>query len=385
MDEPLDKQRDPLEGEQSRSDDARNANDNVAANSQLIQPIQPKPGTSTLNLPRTIEATQQTSVHTSGSQSQGTPSENDIVKPMKLSDKLMIAFTAVIAFTGIVGAIIFYYQLDAMRGQLKEMRSGSGDTHDLAVAAGRQAIAAGTQADRTKDLADRMKDQADRTKTIADQAVVQAKAAGVGAQAASSAAKTASDQLVLAERPWVKIKHRIVSPLTFNVMRNAGPVAIMSLEDTIENVGQTVALNLLSWEDVIPVDLDNSTRTARRRQAEYCDANRHPDPRGLTGYTLFPHDPLVQDSVVGPTMATVEQFTIHTNDQSRIDGTVAFVLVGCVFYRSSFEPTSNPTHQTRFMYYLGTPEDVGFLPNVLPRGIANTLRLIMLPEGLTAD
>ncbi len=51
-----------------------------------------------------------------------------------------------------------------------EMRSGSRDTHDLAVAAGKQA-------DQMKDLADRMRDQADRTKTIADEAKVSADAA----------------------------------------------------------------------------------------------------------------------------------------------------------------------------------------------------------------
>jgi len=76
-----------------------------------------------------------------------------------------------------------------------EMRSGGSDTHDLAVAAGKQADRMKDfadrmkdQVDRTKDLADRMKDQADRTKTIADQAVIQA-------NAAKSAANTASGSL----------------------------------------------------------------------------------------------------------------------------------------------------------------------------------------------
>jgi len=32
-----------------------------------------------------------------------------------------------------------------------------------------------------------------------------------------------------------------------------------------------------------------------------------------------------------------------------LEGKVGFVLVGCVCYRSSFEPESNPTHQTRFI------------------------------------
>jgi len=78
-------------------------------------------------------------------------------------------------------------------------------------------------------------------------------------------------QTVLTERPWLKIKQRIVSPLTFNVGGRASeiPVAMMTVEDTIENVGPTAAVDVLSWEDVIPVDLDHSITTARARQKEY--------------------------------------------------------------------------------------------------------------------
>jgi len=256
--------------------------------------------------------------------------------------------------------------------QWLEMRSGGKDTHDLAVAAGKQA-------DRTKDLADRMKEQADQAKIIARQVIVQA-------EAARNAAKTAADQLVLGERPWVKIKHRIVTPLTFDIGgRTSGiPVALMTIEDTIENVGQTVAINVLSWEDVIPVDRDHSIRTARARQKEYCDANRHPDPRGLSGSTLFPHDPSIQQSIVGPQMPKVAEATIR--NEPGLNGKVAFVLVGCVFYRSSFEPRSMSTHQTRFIYWLGVPySEGGFQPYVIPSGVAGELRLITMPDGFTAD
>src|ERR1700674_5619813 len=136
---------------------------------------------------------------------------------------------------------------------------------------------------------------------------------GKAAEAAKSASETAHDTLIATERPWVKIKQRIISPLTFNVGGRASgiPIAMMTVEDTIENVGQTVAVNVLSWEDVIPVDLDHSIRTARARQKEYCDANRHPDPRGLSGYTLFPHDPSIGKSIVGPQMPKVEAATIR--------------------------------------------------------------------------
>ena len=69
-------------------------------------------------------------------------------------------------------------------------------------------------------------------------------------------AKTAEDSLVLNNRPWIKIKHRITSPLNFEFHGAAGAAAVMTVEDTLENVGNSVALDVVSWEDVIPVDPD---------------------------------------------------------------------------------------------------------------------------------
>jgi hypothetical protein len=209
------------------------------------------------------------------------------------------------------------------------------------------------------------------------------------ADAAKRAAETAASSLVLAERPWVKIKHRIFQPLTFNQEAWKGPVAKIVIEDTLENVGPTVALNVLSWEDVIPIDFDAthsvpSLRTARARQNQWCDANRHPDPTGLKGYMLFPKDPWVEHQTVGPTMETVMKAA--SSSPTLLSGKVGFVLVGCVCYRSSFEPQTNPTHQTRFIYYLAKvlPEG-GFLPYIVPSGVASELQLVSIPDGFSAD
>ena len=193
------------------------------------------------------------------------------------------------------------------------------------------------------------------------------------------------DAMVAAQRPWLKIKHRIIKPLTFDVGgKVAGPIASMVLEDTIENVGQSVAVNVLSWEDIIPLDPDSSARTASARQKEWCNANRHPNPNGVTGYGLFPHDPAIGQSFIGPTMDKVMEAVSHNPDYLR--GKVGFALVGCVCYRASFEPKSSPTHQTRFLYYLGEPNEGGVIqPYILPQGIASKLRLIMMPDGFTAD
>src|ERR1700730_7138544 len=163
------------------------------------------------------------------------------------------------------------------------------------------------------------------------------KAATESADAAKSAAETAAASMVVGERPWIATKHRIVSPLTFNVGGRASgiPIAMMTLEDTLENIGQTVAVNVRSWEDVIPMDRNHTINTARERQKQWCDANRYPDTRGLSGYTLFPHDASVGQSIVGPQMPKVTEAEI-TNEVG-LNGKVAFVVVGCVSYRPTFE------------------------------------------------
>jgi len=202
-------------------------------------------------------------------------------------------------------------------------------------------------------------------------------------KAAQKSADTAAESLVLQQRPWVKIKHRILRPLTFGTEAWKGPVASAVIGDILENVGQSVALNVLSWEDIIPMDSDGSIRTARLRQSEMCDAYRHRTPRSLTGYMLFPKDnPWVQNSTVGPKMETVLKATAS----SPISGKVGFVLVGCVSYRSAFEPKDSSMHQTGFTYYLGNVgKDGSVNPYVVPSGTASELQLIASPEGFSAD
>jgi hypothetical protein len=203
------------------------------------------------------------------------------------------------------------------------------------------------------------------------------------ADAAKEASDTAHDTMVLSERPWVKIKHRIVKPLTFDVMRWKGPVAMMVVEDTVENVGPSTALNVFSWEDVIPLD-DHGIETAKARQTEWCEANRHRKAGGLSGYMLFPRDPFVQNSTVGPFMEAVNKAA--NASPGDLHGKTAFVLVGCVVYRSSFEPPTAPAHETKFIYWLGKPlPNGGIQPYVIPHGVANKLQLIEFPDGFSAD
>ncbi len=308
-------------------------------------------------------------------------------KKVSLPNKLTVGCTVAIAIATILYTAFAYGQWNTMAKQLEEMKGGSTqadqlirETHNLADNAGKQAVNASEEVKKLDALVLATSKQAAATH---DQLSIMQRQL----HATQDQLNASSNALIVQERPWIKITPRIVSPLTFDVGgRQGGPVALMSVENTLENVGQTVAVNVVSWEDVLPIDLDNSLRTALKRRSEWCDANRYP-PQENVGFLSFPHDPHVQLADVGPTMATIKAFTVHETQSppDSVDGTVGFVLVGCVCYRSSFEPKTSATHQTRYLYFLGKPMMPGFLPNIIPRGVASDLRLIEAPFYFIAD
>ncbi len=200
------------------------------------------------------------------------------------------------------------------------------------------------------------------------------------AKSAEKTAKIAQQQLELSERPWIKFKPRILS-LVFNSKFFQFESTTVTIEDTFENVGPTVALNVSSWEDVFPLDA-TFYQTAMTRQKELCDANRHPDPARNFGYSLFPKDPFVNRSIVGPPMKLVTGATMKAPQGER----VGFVLVGCVSYRAPYETIDMPRHQTRYVYLLGrTGTDGIFNTYIEPAGTVAGLEVATLPDGLSAD
>jgi hypothetical protein len=113
-----------------------------------------------------------------------------------------------------------------------------------------------------------------------------------------------------------------------------------------------------------------------------CDIARHPDPKGVTGYFLFPKDPFFVKSIVGPPMKLVTQAVIKTPQGGRVN----FVLVGCVSYRAPFEAIDAPRHQTRYAYLLGRRmADGEFNIGIEPIGTAVGVEVATLPDGLLAD
>jgi hypothetical protein len=75
---------------------------------------------------------------------------------LRTAEKWMIWLTGAIAFFGLCTVVVGILQWLVMGGQLREIRSGSVDTHALAVSAGKQADATNTlarEAKRSTDIA----------------------------------------------------------------------------------------------------------------------------------------------------------------------------------------------------------------------------------------
>lgn len=183
-------------------------------------------------------------------------------------------------------------------------------------------------------------------------------------------------------RPWIKVTHTIDKPLTFDKPRQEGTMAVMDLNTVYENVGASVALNVGGWENLYPIESNFSIEQARREQTKWCDANRHPDPKSLSGSIIFPKTTSLTPFTVGVGMDEIKR-VINANPS--FGGRLGFVLVGCVYYRASGESAEMPTHQTRFIYLLGYQAGETTATFVEPRGVANQLGLVEFPDGQTAD
>jgi hypothetical protein len=134
-----------------------------------------------------------------------------------------------------------------LKNQLREMHEGGIDTQNLARAAQKQAaasvqqvsnfaalaIAAKTQSDNTVALAQAAKDQVTKMEALGAATIAQN-------QVLANQLTTMQNGQIVQERPWIKVGHGISAPLTFDVEGRIGsPMATMTIQDTIENVGQT--------------------------------------------------------------------------------------------------------------------------------------------------
>lgn len=234
----------------------------------------------------------------------------------------------------------------------------------------------------------------------ANSASIQAIANREAANAAATAARTAQQQLTLSERPWIKVSVEVAKPLTFDtqpLLYGTGneSVAEIVIENTIENVGASLAQDVRVWEDIVPLKQTDivgccgpiTFHSVIAHQTEKCDTYRHTFPLpNFPGPMLFPHDkPWVYDYPVDFPMEQVPKAIASSPQFSLQKGKISFVFVGCVSYRFPFEALDLPRHETQFMYELGKPNATGGYDTYIePSGVHPEIQLLPF-AGASAD
>jgi hypothetical protein len=230
--------------------------------------------------------TKQSTVHQEQSEQEKHKAENAIVDRIKKSDRLMILLTAIIACTGIAGAVITTCQTSIMRRQLNEMRDGSKDTKAIAEAAKQQAQDTGLLAGAAKNQATDTEKLAVATKDLAAAAAAKQAAAAISqigelkasvkaAQEMASSSREANNiaqgankialgALQAAQRPWVGFSKPIIvtEPLTF---RTGAKYVSIKLEFWLKNFGVSVAT--ATFPEATVIFTRNSGQVARIMKA----------------------------------------------------------------------------------------------------------------------
>ncbi len=274
-------------------------------------------------------------------------------KKVNLAAWAMVLFTFIIAASTMVYTVYAGRQWKTMSAQLVEMKSSGTDTHDLAVAAGKQA-------DRTKDLVDRMKDQADQTKVIADQAVIQANAAKVTADAAQSAADTSIKAMELSQRPWLVVKATIESPLTFN--KEGGRI---TLRYAIFNIGHSPATGVDIWPEFYVANGKKPDAVLERRRL--C---KEMEVRSA-GQTIFPGESFEINATISMNRADIDDSAKY------FGGLFVASVVDCVSYHADF---SKQAYSVGSSYQFGQPVPNGGVRSFAPYIDMPLGSLILIPE-----
>lgn len=250
----------------------------------------------------------------------------------------MALFTFVLAVVGVA-------TLCVLRIQLKEMHEGGVDTHDLAVAASKQA-------DRMKDLADRMKDQAEATHDLAVAAGKQADASRAFADLTAQQF-TASQRLIESQRASITVAFAYVNnPVTFQ----DGSLSVV-FSVALRNVGRLTANKVkIRFKPYFSQWGENIFSEPMRQQRDFCAKPNVlrlrkdlRDLRGLTSddaLTITPGETKESQINFGmgkPSQGELVEFPNDPTGKKRVFP----IVVGCVDYQSGamIEP-----HQTGFIF-----------------------------------
>jgi hypothetical protein len=258
--------------------------------------------------------------------------------------------------------------------QLHEIHSGAKDTHDLAVAAGKQA-------DRMQDFADQMKRQADQTH---DLAVAAGKQADASKAISDLTARqfNASQRLIESQRASIGVTFgSVVNPITFH---DGSASIVFSI--LLQNTGAIKATHVtVRFKAYYSLMGNNIFTEPLQRQRDYCAADVPPsqewgwdehgkriDLKGLRDRTVTvePHTALERELNFGmgkPTETEIIKWppsdVIQKNPTLPITDRVFPIVVGCVDYQSGAMPEK---HQTGFIFEVQESYSDATKPNAAP-------------------
>jgi hypothetical protein len=216
---------------------------------------------------------------------------------MTSSEILMVVFTAVIATTGVIGAIIFGNQLSVMKGQLDAMKIAGEDT-----------------------------------KKAAD--------------AAQKTAEVAKDTLIAGQRAWIRTDEIALGGGALAFDKNGASV---SISFKITNIGNSPAVNVTPHAWLIVLRTGGPFHW--QEQQRMCGEIRK-QPFGL-GFSLFPGETFPSNVGFGAWSLGVNVSPEETEKGLAIsaDGKhVALYVFGCIDYTFPTDATAH--HQTEFILEL---------------------------------
>lgn len=257
--------------------------------------------------------------------------------------------------------------------QWHEMRKGGEDTHDLAVASGKEA-------DRMKDFADRMKDQADKTQTLADRMKDQAE--NTKALVNLTAKQVTSNQELLEsqEASLAVSFGRVFNPIIFQA---GAPSIVFSV--ILQNAGAIKATHVaIRFKPYYSLWGNKMFTEPLEKQRDFCAGpppsqqvwgwqnGKRVNLKGLTDYTVtidaratFERE--LNFGMSKPTDAEIIKWppadAIQGNPTRPVTNRIYPVVVGCIDYQSGAMPEK---HQTGFIFEVQEAYSDPAVPNAVP-------------------
>lgn len=248
--------------------------------------------------------------------------------------KLTLAQTIVAVVTCIILAL-----------QLNEMRTGSRDTHDLAVAAKAQSEAA-------KAIAESAKSQSEATSQIASSTTEEVNQLKASVTEEHAATVHADLSLQRSERPWVNAESMEVRGLT-PPGRNH-PTLTMQTKTILRNTGKSVATNGWTSLWIAP----NLVKTLRNDWNEPCKTitqQKTAEARAskLNLGSTWPHG-----FVLAPGQSVGFDLSFGSSDINENNYQSGYWLLGCTTYDDQF----GNHHHTNFCFQPSGPGDTPDAP-----------------------